>query len=67
MRELERLGARVPEEREALERELLELERTFNWAWVSVEASSSNASAARNTIDRQKTRFLKFVTGEQSI
>ena len=60
-------GARAEEEREELERELLEPERPFSWAWISVETSSSNASAARNTISRQEARFLKSIAGERSI
>ena len=47
--------------------ELLEPERPFNWAWSSVDTSSPNASAARNTISRQEARFLKSIAGERSI
>ena len=65
--ELERLGARALEEREELERELLEPERTLNWAKESAQTSRSKASAAAKTTIREETRFLNLITGERSI
>ena len=65
---LERAGADlVLEEREELERELLDPERTLSWAKESAQTSISRASAAAKTTARKETRFLSSMTGERCI
>lgn len=65
---LERVGADLElEEREELERELLDPERTLSWAKESAQTSISRASAATKTTIRKETRFLSLITGERSI
>tara|TARA_B100000809_G_scaffold218678_1_gene225448 strand:+ start:168 stop:674 length:507 start_codon:yes stop_codon:yes gene_type:complete len=65
---LERAGADlVLEEREELERELLDPERTLSWAKESAQTSISRASAAAKTTIRKETRFPSLMTGERSI
>jgi hypothetical protein len=64
----ERLGADlVLDEREALERELLEPDRTLSWAKESAQTSISRTSAAAKATTRKETRFPSLVTGEGSI
>lgn len=64
----ERLGAALElDEREALERELLDPERTLSWAKESAQTSISRTSAAAKATTRKETRFPSLVTGEGSI